>query len=492
MIMIPTSPHNSPQTPSPLVPSDQSSYRIETDALGAVNVPSTRLWGAQTQRSLQHFAIAEERMPLAISRAYGLIKKAAALVNAEAGILAQEKAALIVQVAEEIIAGKLDDEFPLYVWQTGSGTQTNMNVNEVISNRGAQMLGGKLGSKTPLHPNDDVNLSQSSNDTFPTAMHLATVLEFAQHLFPNLDALIDAFWEKAVAWVDIVKLGRTHLQDATPLTVGQEWSGYVTQLQEARALLVHSRDRLYPLAAGGTAVGTGLNAPLDFGVKMAARIAEMTGHPFVTAPNKFAVQASLDAMVQASAALRSLAIVLMKIANDIRWLSSGPRAGLHELNLAANEPGSSIMPGKVNPTQEEAVVMVSIQVIGNDNAVAIAGSQGNFELNTLRPLVIRNVLHSARLLSDACEKWRQYSIEGITLDEKRISQYVGGSLMLVTALTPLIGYDQAAAIAHIALEQDISLREAALTSGYLTAEDFDRLVVPAEMVGDPHKDLGLS
>lgn len=489
--MMPANQNKSEGIPSTPAAAQQQGYRMESDAMGEVEVPSNRLWGAQTQRSLQHFAIGEERMPLAICHAYGYIKKAAALVNAEADILSHEKAQLIVQVAEEIIAGKLDAEFPLYVWQTGSGTQTNMNVNEVISNRAAQMLGGKLGSKTPLHPNDDVNLSQSSNDTFPTAMHVATVLEFAHHLFPSLDALIDTFQSKAVAWVDVVKLGRTHLQDATPLTVGQEWSGYVTQLQEARTLLVQSRSRLYPLAAGGTAVGTGLNAPPDFGVKIAARIAEITGHPFVTAPNKFAAQASLDAMVQASAALRSLAVVLMKIANDIRWLSSGPRAGIHELNLPANEPGSSIMPGKVNPTQEEAVMMVSIQVIGNDNAVAIAGSQGNFELNTLRPLVIRNVLHSARLLSDACEKWRQYSIEGITLDEKRISQYVGGSLMLVTALAPLIGYDHAAAIAHMALEENLSLREAALASGYLAAEEFDRLVVPAQMVGAPHTDLGL-
>jgi fumarate hydratase class II len=417
------------------------------------------------------------------------VKKAAALVNAEAGKLSKDKADLISKVADEVIAGKLDSEFPLYVWQTGSGTQSNMNVNEVISNRAIQLVGGKLGSKTPVHPNDDVNMSQSSNDTFPTAMHIATLLEFADHLIPNVKALRDALWNKAVAWVDVVKIGRTHLQDATPLTVGQEWSGYVTQLSDALALVQQSMHGLYQLAAGGTAVGTGLNTLPDFGPKIAAEIARLTGHPFVSAPNKFAAQGSLDAMVNASAALRSLAVALMKIANDLRWLGCGPRAGLHELNLPANEPGSSIMPGKVNPTQEEAMVMVCIQVIGDDSVVAFAGSQGNFELNAMRPIIINTVLHSARILGDACEKLRQFGIEGITLDTERISTYVNESLMLVTALSPVIGYDKASVIAHKALDDNTTLRAAALSSGYISAEEFDKIVVPARMVGDPHKDL---
>jgi len=428
-------------------------------------------------------------MPKAVYHAYGYVKKAAAIVNAEAGKLSKDKADLISKVADEVIAGKLDSEFPLYVWQTGSGTQSNMNVNEVISNRAIQLVGGKLGSKTPVHPNDDVNMSQSSNDTFPTAMHIATVLEFADHLIPNVKALRDALWNKAVAWVDVVKIGRTHLQDATPLTVGQEWSGYVTQLSDALALVQQLMHGLYQLAAGGTAVGTGLNTLPDFGPKIAAEIARLTGHPFVSAPNKFAAQGSLDAMVNASAALRSLAVALMKIANDLRWLGCGPRAGLHELNLPANEPGSSIMPGKVNPTQEEAMVMVCIQVIGDDSVVAFAGSQGNFELNAMRPIIINNVLHSARILGDACEKLRQFGIEGITLDTERISTYVNESLMLVTALSPVIGYDKASVIAHKALDDNTTLRAAALSSGYIGAEEFDKIVVPARMVGDPHKDL---
>jgi fumarate hydratase class II len=335
-------------------------------------------------------------------------------------------------------------------------------------------------------------MSQSSNDTFVTAMHIATVLELTNHLIPAVEALSQAMWEKAVAWVDVVKIGRTHLQDATPLTVGQEWSGYVTQLKEALTLVTQSMNGLYKLAAGGTAVGTGLNAPPDFGPKIAAEIARLTGHPFVSAPNKFAAQGSLDAMVHASAALRALAVALMKVANDLRWLGSGPRAGLHELNLPSNEPGSSIMPGKVNPTQEEAMVMVCIQVIGNDTTVAIAGSQGNFELNAMRPIMINNVLHSARILGDACEKLRRYSIEGTTLDTDRISTYVNESLMLVTALSPIIGYEKASAIAHKAFDEKKTLRDAAVSSGYIRAEEFDRIVVPAMMVGDPHKDLGLA
>ena len=466
-----------------------SGTRQESDSMGTIEVPADHYWGAQTQRSLIHFSIGDDHMPKAVYHAYGYVKKAAAMVNAEAGKLSRDKADLISKVADEVIAGKLDSEFPLYVWQTGSGTQSNMNVNEVISNRAIQLVGGRLGSKTPIHPNDDVNMSQSSNDTFPTAMHIATVLEFANHLIPHVKALRDALWDKAVAWVDVVKIGRTHLQDATPLTVGQEWSGYVTQLSDALALVQQSMHGLYQLAAGGTAVGTGLNTLPDFGSKIAAEIARLTGHPFVSAPNKFAAQGSLDAMVNASAALRALAVALMKIANDLRWLGCGPRAGLHELNLPANEPGSSIMPGKVNPTQEEAMVMVCIQVIGDDSVVAFAGSQGNFELNAMRPIIINNVLHSARILGDACEKLRQFSIEGITLDTDRISKYVNESLMLVTALSPVIGYDKASAIAHKALDDNTTLREAALSSGYISADDFDKIVVPAHMVGDPHKDL---
>jgi fumarate hydratase class II len=463
--------------------------RQESDSMGTVAVPADHYWGAQTQRSLIHFAIGDDHMPKAVYHAYGYVKKAAAMVNAEAGKLPRDKADLISKVADEVIAGKLDSEFPLYVWQTGSGTQSNMNVNEVISNRAIQLVGGTLGSKTPIHPNDDVNMSQSSNDTFPTAMHIATVLEFANHLIPHVKALRDALWNKAVAWVDVVKIGRTHLQDATPLTVGQEWSGYVTQLSDALEIVQQSMHGLYQLAAGGTAVGTGINTLPDFGPKVAAEIARLTGHPFVSAPNKFAAQGSLDAMVNAGAALRALAVALMKIANDLRWLGSGPRAGLHELNLPANEPGSSIMPGKVNPTQEEAMVMVCIQVIGDDSVVAFAGSQGNFELNAMRPIIINNVLHSARILGDASEKLRQFSIEGITLDTERISKYVNESLMLVTALSPVIGYDKASMIAHKALDENKTLREAALESGYIRAEEFDKIVVPAHMIGDPHKDL---
>ena len=456
--------------------------RKETDSMGEIEVPADRYWGAQTERSLVHFAIGNDRMPKEVYHAYGYVKKAAALVNAAAGHLDQWRADAIATVADEVITGQLDSEFPLYVWQTGSGTQSNMNVNEVISNRAIQLLGGELGSKTPIHPNDHVNMAQSSNDSFPAAMHIASVLEIKRHLLPQVEALTATIEEKAKLWHDVVKIGRTHLEDAVPLTVGQEWSGYAVQLRDAMALIEHSEGGLYQLAAGGTAVGTGLNAPPHFGEKIAAKIAELTGLPFVTAPNKFAAQGSLDAMVNAHATLRSLAVVLMKIANDMRWLASGPRCGLGELILPANEPGSSIMPGKVNPTQCEAMVMICIQVIGDDTAVAFAGSQGNFELNAMRPIIINNFLHSARILADGCEKFRVYSVEGTTLNEKRITQFVKNSLMLVTALSPVIGYDKASHIAHKALDEDTTLRQAALATGWIDEKTFDEVVDPKKMV----------
>ena len=467
-----------------------SGWRTESDSMGDVTVPGEHYWGAQTQRSLHHFAIGDDRMPIEVCRAYGYIKKAAARVNGELGLLPRWKADVIERASDELIAGKLDSEFPLYVWQTGSGTQTNMNVNEVIANRAIQLVGGTLGSKHPVHPNEHVNMSQSTNDTFAAAMHIATVLALHERLIPAVAALQDEIKKHACEWVDVVKLGRTHLQDATPLTVGQEWSGYAVQLEDALDQVKHAIEKLYPLAIGGTAVGTGLNAPEGFGEKAAAEIAQLTGHPFVRARNLFAAQASLDAMVGASAALRALAVALMKIANDLRWLGSGPRAGLHELNLPENEPGSSIMPGKVNPTQQEAMVMVCIQVIGEDNAVAIAGSQGNFELNAMRPIIIRNVLHCARILADACLRFREFGVAGITLDRERIQGYVDGSLMIVTALSPVIGYDRAAKIAHRAVQDNVSIREAAMREGAISGEEFDRLIDVKKLAGDPRRDVG--
>ena len=484
------------QTPPPRVldlpvGTGATGVRRESDSLGEIDVPADHYWGAQTQRSLIHFSIGNDRMPIELYRAFGYVKKAAAAVNGASGRLPAWKAALIARVCDEVITGALDAEFPLYVWQTGSGTQSNMNINEVVSNRAIQLVGGTLGSKRPVHPNDDVNMAQSSNDTLPTAMHIAIVLEFRDRLLPALAALRDEILAKARLWVEVVKIGRTHLQDATPLTVGQEWSGYASQIEDAIAGVANSMLGLRRLAIGGTAVGTGLNAPSGFDRDVCREIAEMTHVPFVPAPNKFAAQASLDAMVAASAALRGVAVALMKIANDLRWLGSGPRAGLHELRLPPNEPGSSIMPGKVNPTQEEAMLMVCIQVIGEDNAVAFAGGQGNFELNTMRPIVFDDVLHAARILGDASNKWREHSIAGIELDRAQIERYVGESLMLVTALSPVIGYDKAAAIAHTAQMENLSLREAALKSGYVTAEQFDRIVVARQMVGNPRKDVGL-
>jgi fumarate hydratase, class II len=457
--------------------------RIETDSMGEIEVPADKYWGAQTERSLVHFSIGEDRMPKAVYHAYGQVKKAAAIVNGRAGRLPRWKAELIERVADEVIAGQLDEHFPLYVWQTGSGTQSNMNVNEVIGNRAIQLVGGELGSKQPVHPNDDVNLCQSSNDTFPTAMHIAAVQAIHERLLPSVEALRDTIAAKAEQWADVVKIGRTHLEDAVPLTVGQEWSGYAHQLTQAIERVRGSAEGLYELAAGGTAVGTGLNAPAGFAEQIAAEIAAQTGFPFVTAENKFAAQAGLDALVGASAGLRALAVPLMKIANDIRWLASGPRCGLGELILPANEPGSSIMPGKVNPTQCEAMVMVCIQVLADDSAIAFAGSQGNFELNAMRPLIINNLLHSAGILSDSCAKMLEYCIAGTELNRGQIDEYLNRSLMLVTALSPVIGYDKASAIAHKADEEGTTLREAALSSGYIGAEDFDRIVDPATMVG---------
>jgi len=475
-----STPHSLHDTPIGIA---AAGSRHETDSMGGIEVPADRYWGAQTQRSLIHFSIGDDRMPKRVYHAYGYVKKAAALVNAAAGRLPPWKADAIVRAADEAIAGQLDEHFPLYVWQTGSGTQSNMNLNEVLANRAIQLLGGEIGSKSPVHPNDDVNLGQSSNDTFPTAMHIAAMLTLEDHLVPAVDALAREIEAKADAWKTVVKIGRTHLQDAVPLTVGQEWSGYAQQLRDALARIRASEGALCELAAGGTAVGTGLNAPKNFSRDIAAKIAALTGHPFVTAPNKFAAQGSLDAMVAAMAGLRGLAVALMKIANDMRWLASGPRCGLGELLLPENEPGSSIMPGKVNPTQCEAMVMVCIQVLGEDSAVALAGSQGNFELNAMRPIIINNFLHSAGILGDACDKFRRFSVADTQLDHHRIAEMLGRSLMLVTALSPVIGYDKASAIAHRANDEGLTLKEAAIKSGYIDAQRFDEIVDPARMVG---------
>jgi fumarate hydratase class II len=460
-----------------------SGTRRESDSMGEIEVAADRYWGAQTERSLLHFSIGEDRMPRALHRAFGIVKKAAAEVNAEAGRLPRWKADAIVHAADEVIRGELDEHFPLFVWQTGSGTQSNMNANEVISNRAIQVLGGEVGSKVPIHPNDDVNMAQSSNDIVPTAMHVATALAVERQLIPSVDALAAVIEARAEQWMGVVKIGRTHLQDAVPLTVGQEWSGYAAQLRDAVAFLRLASKGIYYLAAGGTAVGTGLNAPPGFGQQIARRIAALTGLPFETAPNKFAALGSLDAMVAAMSGLRQVAVALLKIANDIRWLASGPRCGIGELLLPENEPGSSIMPGKVNPTGCEAVIMICTQVMGEDAAVAFAGSQGNLELNTMRPLVINNVLHAARILADGCETFRKYTIEGVALNEKRIAQLLDESLMLVTALNPVIGYDKAAKIAHKAHEEGTTLREAALATGWIDAGRFDEAVNPGKMVG---------
>lgn len=457
--------------------------RTETDSMGKIEVPADKYWGAQTQRSIEHFAIGTDLMPKQLIHAFGILKKSAAIINAELGLMKKETKDLIVKAADEVIAGKWDEQFPLHVWQTGSGTQTNMNVNEVISNRAIEMATGKIGSKDPIHPNDHVNQSQSSNDTFPTAMHIAAVTALKKELLPAIKNLRDGLQKKQKEFANIIKIGRTHLQDAVPLTLGQEFSGYVAQLDAAMANIEKTLPGLYELAIGGTAVGTGLNTHPQFAEKMAAKIAELTGYPFISAPNKFAALASHDAFVFASGALKTLACALMKIANDIRWLGSGPRCGLGELILPANEPGSSIMPGKVNPTQSEAMTMVCVQVMGFDAAIGFADSQGNFELNVFKPIIIHNFMKMIQLLSDASLMFNKYCVAGLEADKKAIDTSVHNSLMLVTALAPKIGYDKAAEIAHKAWHEGTSLLEACLSLGYLSEKEFKELVKPENMLG---------
>jgi fumarate hydratase class II len=456
--------------------------RTESDSMGEIEVPADRYYGAQTARSLIHFNIGHDTMPLEVIRALAIVKKAAALVNQDLGKLPSEKEKLIVQAADEVIAGKLDGHFPLHVWQTGSGTQTNMNVNEVISNRAIEIAGGVMGSKKPIHPNDDVNMSQSSNDAFPTAMHIAAASCMVETLIPSVERLCAAIDSKAREFAGVVKIGRTHLMDATPITVGQEMSGWASLLQRDIARLKMALPGLYELAIGGTAVGTGLNSHPEFADRAARTISELTGLPFKSHPNKFAALSAHDEIVFASGALKTLAASLMKIANDIRWLASGPRAGLGELKLPENEPGSSIMPGKVNPTQCEAVTMAAVQVFGNDAAIGFAGSQGNFELNVFKPVIVFNFLNSVRLLADACNSFTDDCVVGIQIDAKRIEQNVNNSLMLVTALSSKIGYDKAAEIAHKAYQEGLSLREAVLKLGYLKEKEFDELVRPERMI----------
>jgi fumarate hydratase class II len=454
---------------------------VESDSMGEIEVPSDRYWGAQTARSLHHFDIGNETMPTPVIRAFGILKGASAKVNRDLGKLEPALADLIEQASAEVAEGKWNDEFPLHIWQTGSGTQTNMNANEVISNRAIELAGGEMGSKKPIHPNDHVNMSQSSNDTFPTAMHIAAAEEIVHRLVPSVAALRDALYEKEVAYADITKIGRTHLMDAVPLTLGQEFSGYVAQLTADLERIELTLPGIYELAAGGSAVGTGLNTHPEFGERVAEAIAAMTGLPFVTAPNKFAALAAHDALLFTHGALRTLAASLMKIADDLRWLGSGPRSGLGELALPENEPGSSIMPGKVNPTQSEAMIMVGIQVQGNDAAIAIAGSRGNLELNVCKPVIIYNVMQSISLLTDASRAFREFCVEGLRPDYPQIARHLANSLMLVTALNPIIGYDRSAEVAKKAHKEGTTLREAALELGFLTPEEFDGAVRPEEM-----------
>jgi fumarate hydratase class II len=460
---------------------DPATHRMESDSMGPIPVPHDRYYGAQTARSLIHFNIGDDIKPPELIRALGVLKKACALANRDLGKLAPEKCDLIALAADEVIAGLLDDHFPLRIWQTGSGTQSNMNANEVISNRAIEIAGGERGSKKPVHPNDDVNMSQSSNDTFPTAMGIAAATEVHDTLIPSVRVLRDTLDAKAKEFADIVKIGRTHLQDATPLTLGQEFSGYVQLLDDDMRRVENSLPGLYALAVGGTAVGTGLNSHPEFGDRAAAHIAQITGLPFTSAPNKFAALSSHNEFVFSSGALKSLACTLMKIANDIRWLASGPRCGLGELTIPENEPGSSIMPGKVNPTQCEAITMIAVQVMGNDNTVGIACSQGNFELNVFKPVIIFNFLNSARLLADGCRSFNEHCAIGIEPNRETIAHYVADSLMLVTALNPHIGYDKAAQIAKKAHKERSSLKEAALALGFLTPEQFDAWVDPVAM-----------
>ena len=456
--------------------------RTETDSMGTIAVQTDRYWGAQTQRSLIYFAIGHDTMPRELIRAFGILKRAAATVNQTLGKLPDDTAQLIVRAADEVIAGRLDDHFPLSVWQTGSGTQTNMNANEVISNRAIELENGVLGSKIPVHPNDHVNMSQSSNDTFPTAMHIAASEVIHQRLIPTVKTLRDALSIKSNEFEDIIKIGRTHLMDAVPLTLGQEFSGYVAQLDRSLQRIQATLPELYELAIGGTAVGTGLNTHPEFAERSAAEIAQLTGLPFISAPNKFAALAAHDAIVATSGALKTLACSLMKIANDLRWMGSGPRCGLGELILPANEPGSSIMPGKVNPTQCEAMTMVCVQVMGNDAAIGFAGSQGNFELNVFKPVLIHNLLHSIRLLSDACSSFTDHMVVGIQPNRDRIDYFLNNSLMLVTALNPKIGYDASAQVAKKAYQDNTTLRAACVELGYFTGEEFDSIVRPEQMI----------
>jgi fumarate hydratase class II len=457
------------------------SHRTESDSMGDIEVPSDHYWGAQTERSLHHFDIGEDRMPPELIRAFGILKRCAALVNHDLGRLDEEKTGLIVKAADEVISGQRNDEFPLRIWQTGSGTQTNMNANEVISNRAIELAGGVMGSKKPIHPNDHVNMSQSSNDTFPTAMHIAAASVLHARLLPAVQELRNTLHQKALAFADVVKIGRTHLQDATPLTVGQEFSGWVSLLDRDLERLHSACHGLFDLAIGGTAVGTGLNAHPEFAVRAAKKIAEFTKLPFRSHPNKFAALSAHDELLFASGALKTLAASLMKIANDVRWLASGPRCGLGEIFIPENEPGSSIMPGKVNPTQCEALTMVAAQVMGNDAAIGFAGSQGNFELNVFKPVIIYNFLHSVRLLSDACRSFNEFCAVGIEINRPQLDRYVENSLMLVTALAPAIGYDKAAKLAKTAHADGSSLEAANLKLGYMTAEEFRRAIDPKKM-----------